>query len=87
MMDQWEKNLACADRCGVCGGTLLPKDRRVLSIYTHRPICLACKRKEERRLEYADMSKAMIAECIETTGKPYGDPGGYCFHHFCPYKC
>jgi hypothetical protein len=29
----------------------------------------------------------MIAECISNTGKPYGDPQGYCFHHFTPYKC
>jgi hypothetical protein len=29
----------------------------------------------------------MIASCIGTTGKPYGDPAGYCFHHFCPFTC
>jgi hypothetical protein len=28
-----------------------------------------------------------MAECISETGKPYGDPASYCFHHFCPYKC
>jgi hypothetical protein len=29
----------------------------------------------------------MMAECITETGKPYGDPASYCFHHFCPFKC
>jgi hypothetical protein len=29
----------------------------------------------------------MISTCIKETGKPYGDPQGYCFYHFCPYKC
>jgi hypothetical protein len=28
-----------------------------------------------------------MARCIEQTNKPYGDPAGYCFHHFCPFKC
>jgi hypothetical protein len=29
----------------------------------------------------------MMAECIDETGRPYGDPASYCFHHFCPFKC
>jgi hypothetical protein len=46
-----------------------------------------CKREEEKRPDYEDMSKQMIAHCMETTDKPYGDPASYCFHHFCPFKC
>jgi len=29
----------------------------------------------------------MIAGCIGESGKPYGDPAGFCFHHFCPFRC
>ena len=46
-----------------------------------------CKRAEEKRPDYPDQSRQMIADCLSTTGKPYGDPAGYCFHHFCPFKC
>jgi hypothetical protein len=62
-------------------------DQRILSVFTHQPICLQCKEKEEAQPDYSDVSKNMLAACIDNTGKPYGDPGGYCFHHFCPYKC
>jgi len=87
MSDQWEKNLACATSCYTCGGQLSDKDQRILSVYTHEPICMNCKQEEETKADYADQSKAMMSQCIKDTGKPYGDPEGYCFHHFCPYKC
>ena len=45
------------------------------------------KKEEEKRPDYEDMSKQMIAHCMETTDKPYGNPASYCFHHFCPFKC
>jgi len=48
---------------------------------------MECKKEEEKRPDYEDMSKQMIAACMETTNKPYGDPASYCFHHFCPFKC
>jgi hypothetical protein len=28
-----------------------------------------------------------MAQCMQETNKPYGDPASYCFHHFCPFKC
>lgn len=87
MTDQWEKSLACAKTCAGCGSEMKERDQRVLSVYTHEPICMACKRNEEVRPDYSDTSKKMIAGCLSETGKPYGDVGGYCFHHFCPYKC
>jgi hypothetical protein len=87
MSDQWEKELSCAENCSKCKAELGQKDRRILSVYTHAPICMNCKREEERRPDYEDVSKSMIVHCIEDTGRPYGDPGGYCFHHFCPDKC
>jgi len=87
MVDKWEKDLSCAERCEICDAKLERSDRRILSVYTHRPICMHCKKKEELRPDYNDASKGMLADCIQETGKPYGDPGGYCFHHFCPFKC
>lgn len=48
---------------------------------------MSCKQSEEKMPDYTDVSKGMISDCIRTTVKPYGDPEGYCFHHFCPYKC
>jgi hypothetical protein len=87
MEEQWEKNLACASRCERCGEMLGKKSERVLSVFDHQPICLACKRAEETRPDYQDQSKKMIAGCIAATGKPYGDAASYCFHHFLPFTC
>ena len=83
----WEKDLACAAACGQCGRPIGGNDARILSVYDHRPVCLDCKREEERRPDYEDRSRAMIAGCIGEPGKPYGDPAGFCFHHFCPFRC
>lgn len=83
----WEKNLSCASRCQRCGEALAKKSGRVLSVFDHQPICLACKQSEETRPDFPDQSKQMIAECIATTGKPYGDTASYCFHHFLPFTC
>jgi len=87
MEEQWEKNLACASRCQRCGQALGKTDQRILSVFDHQPVCLACKQAEEQRPDYPDQSKQTISDCISATGKPYGDPAGYCFHHFCPFKC
>lgn len=86
-MEEWKKTLSCAERCASCQQKLAPKDRRILSVYSHQPICMTCKQAEEKQADYADVSKQMIAQCIEDTGRPYGEPEGYCFHHFCPFKC
>ena len=87
MEENWEKQLACAKSCQQCGKSLQNKDRRLLSVYDHEPICMDCKNEEEKRPDFEDMSRQMIAACMETTNKPYGDPASYCFHHFCPFKC
>jgi hypothetical protein len=29
----------------------------------------------------------MISTCLADIELLYGDPGGYCFHHFHPYSC
>jgi hypothetical protein len=87
MEKHWEKELSCASRCQRCGGPLGKRDERILSVIDHQPICLACKQAEETRPDYPDQSKQMIAGCIATTGKPFGDTASYCFHHFLPFKC
>jgi hypothetical protein len=87
MESAWEKKLACARQCHHCRTVLGPKDPRILSVFDHEPICASCKRVEEKRPDYADRSKQMIAGCIAETGRPYGEPAGYCFHHFCPFTC
>jgi hypothetical protein len=86
-MENWEKQLACAEKCGRCHKALGSKDRRILSVIDHRPICEDCKKQEEKRPDYEDVARQMMAQCMRETDKPYGDPAGYCFHHFCPFKC
>jgi len=86
-MSDWEKQLACAARCAVCGAGLQQKDPRILSVITHEVICMDCKGDEEQRPDYADRAKAMISDCLNASGRPYGSPEGYCFHHFCRFTC
>jgi hypothetical protein len=87
MIDQWEKSLSCAIVCGRCNGKMAVKDPRILSVYDHQPICLACKQEEEKRADYADRSKQMIGTCMMESEVMYGDPGGYCYYHFYPFTC
>ena len=87
MQENWEKELSCANHCKRCNQTIEKKDRRILSVYDHLPICMQCKQEEEKQPDYDDASKQMIARCMQETNKPYGDPASYCFHHFCPFKC
>lgn len=87
MSKQWESELKCAAQCGHCQQYLETKDRRVLSVYDHQPICTACKQAEEQKPDYDEASKSMISKCLEDTDRPYGDPGSYCFYHFVAYKC
>jgi hypothetical protein len=86
MNDRWKENLKGAQSCSVCKAEIDRKSPRILSVYTHNPICLDCKQVEEKKSDYEDVAKAMISECLKKEGKPYGDPQGYCFHHFCPFK-
>ncbi len=87
MTDEWKKALSCAVNCSGCEKDLSEGDERILSMYDHRVLCMDCKRAEEQRPDYKDTAMGMIAECMAKTGKPYGDPEGYCFHHFAPYRC
>lgn len=87
MAANWEKRLECAISCTSCQQSLGPKDLRILSIYTHDPICMDCKKKEEGRSDYAEVSKEMIGQCMADSELLYGEPGTYCYHHFYPFKC
>lgn len=87
MDTHWEKQLSCASRCQRCGNPLGRTEQRILSVFDHRPVCMACKQAEEVRADYPDQSKQMIADCIGTTGRPYGETASYCFHHFLPFTC
>jgi hypothetical protein len=87
MKETWEKKLSCASQCDRCQKPLQNTVQRILSVYTHEPICMDCKKLEEKQPDYEHASKAMIAACLKETNKPYGEPTSYCFHHFCPFKC
>ncbi len=87
MVESWENALACATACLRCSKALRAEDPRILSIYDHQPICMACKQAEERRPDYAAVSKQMIAQCMIDTELAYSDPGGFCYHHFYPFTC
>jgi hypothetical protein len=86
-MDQWEEKLACALVCQRCNGGLKPEDPRILSVYDHEPICMNCKAAEEKRDDYETVSRDAIGSCMAETEVMYGDPKGYCFHHFYPFTC
>ena len=87
MADQWERALQCALECSSCSRKMAAEDQRILSVYTHRPICMGCKSKEEQRPDYEEASKNMIGSCLIDTEMQYSDPGGYCYHHFYPFTC
>jgi hypothetical protein len=87
MEQQWEQGLACAVACQRCQGALAGGDQRILSVFDHQPICLACKQAEEKRPDSAEASKNMIGTCMRETEVMYGDPGGYCYYHFYPFTC
>ena len=86
-MDQWQEKLSCALACSRCGAGLAPEAERILSVYDHEAICMDCKKAEEQRDDYEAVSRQAIGFCMAETEVMYGDPQGYCFHHFYPYTC
>lgn len=87
MGDNWKEILACATNCYRCDAKLDPTELRILSVYDHQAICMACKTQEEKRADYEEVSRQTIGQCLIDTEIQYGDPEGYCFHHFYPFKC
>jgi hypothetical protein len=86
-MDSWEEKVSCAVQCQKCGKGLASGDPRVLSVYDHEAICMSCKEAEERRPDYAQVSRQVIGQCMADIELTMTDPEGYCFHHFYPYRC
>ena len=87
MADKWKEALDCAVSCPRCNAGLKADDKRILSVYDHSPICMACKKEEEKRPDYEETSKQMIGQCMADTEAAWSDPEGYCFHHFYGYTC
>jgi hypothetical protein len=87
MKDQWEELISCAIECTRCEKKLSSSDQRILSVYDHQTICMACKKEEEQRKDYEEVSKNAIGTCMAETEILYSDPAGYCYHHFYPYTC
>lgn len=87
MKVSWEEKISCATECSKCEKKLGQKDKRILSVYNHQPICMDCKNKEEERHDYAKVSKEMINQCLVDTEQQWADPENYCFYHFYPFSC
>lgn len=87
MPDAWAEKLSCAIQCQRCDRQLAPTDPRILSVYDHEAICTACKDDEEKRDDYEKVSKQTIGQCLMDTEMQWGDPQGYCYHHFYPFTC
>ena len=87
MKDNWRERISCATACTRCDKKMGGEDQRVLSVYDHQAICMDCKREEEQRPDYPASSKNTIGQCMAESELLYGDPEGYCYHHFYPYKC
>jgi len=87
MQDDWTEKLSCAIQCHRCDEKMDSKDPRILSVYDHQAICMACKKEEEQRPDYEKISKNTIGQCMIDTELQYSDPAGFCYHHFYPYTC
>ena len=86
MEDVWAEKLSGAAQCVRCNRKIGEDDHRILSVYDHEVICMGCKGEEEKKPDYEEISKGMIGQCLIDTELQYGDPEGYCFHHFYPFK-
>jgi hypothetical protein len=87
MPDAWAEKLSCAIQCNRCDRQLAPTEPRILSVYDHEAICTGCKDDEEKRDDYEKISKQTIGQCLIDTEMQWGDPQGYCYHHFYPFTC
>ena len=87
MNEAWEEKLSCAVACARCKKKLGAQEQRILSVYDDEPICTDCKKKEEGQSDYGEVSRKMIGQCMADVEQQLGDPAGFCYHHFYPYKC
>ena len=77
-----EEKISCAMVFEKCSKSLDQKDKRILSVYDHKTICVDCKEAEEGRPDYAEVSKDMINQCLVETEQQWADPENFCFYHF-----
>ncbi len=87
MITDWKEKIMCALECERCHKALKAQDERILSCYDHEAICMECKKEEEQRPDYAQLSQNMIEQCTVDVELKQSDPGSYCYCHFYPYKC
>lgn len=87
MIKPWLEELSCALECFRCHRKLAPEDLRIFSVYDHHAICMDCKREEEARPDFPDVSMRVAEVCLLSAESGEGDPKGYCYHHFYPYRC
>ena len=74
MSDEWVEKLSCAIQCHRCDRKMEQKDERILSVYDHEAICMECKKEEEQRSDYEEVSKRTIGQCLVATTGIHGDP-------------
>jgi hypothetical protein len=82
---KWGEKLKKATECGRCKRALGSGEQRILSVYDDEVLCSECKKAEEHRSNYEEVSRKMVGQCLADVELFQGDPGGYCFHHFYPY--
>ncbi len=87
MKQNLEEKISCAIKCERCDEKLSPEDKRILSVYDHKTVCMDCKKKEEDRTDYEEVSKDVINQCLVDTEQQWADPENFCFYHFYPFKC
>lgn len=87
MNEPWKEELICAIQCQRCNTLLKKEDPRILSVYDHKAICMHCKREEESRPDFPEVCMRVAEQCLLHTESGHGDPRGYCYHHFYPYRC
>jgi hypothetical protein len=84
MKDDRKQKIMCALECFRCHRSLSPGDERILSCYDHEAICMDCKRREETRPDYKEISNKILAQCSTEVELTQSDPGSYCHSHFYP---
>jgi len=83
MSESWKEKLSCATQCHRCSTKLAKKTSASLGV-RHEPICMPCKRAEEKRPDYEEVSKEAIGSCLADVEVAYGDPGGLLLPSFLP---
>lgn len=79
MKDDWAEKLSCATHCYRCEHKLDPKDLRILSVYDHQAICMACKNDEQERPDYEEVFQTDHRAVSHQYGNAIWGPSGLLF--------